>query len=283
MNTIKNEIHFDEFFIKSYKNYTSIVEQLYTKTITRANDKNFAHKYFLQQVESEIEFQQGFPFNGSVVSYFQIFYKMGFSWESFLKEVRILQQVYSSNNNNLDIKNFANQFLQFTPQELNRIHIENKIYFNNKTENSVYDFVTCFLLAKNRDTDFIKYVAKYKAMCDCLDPLRNKKEINVENNKNSIRTSNEIMRWNGAKGKKIELIRLLIALHDAKYFETCDGMLPSQEQTMNYFGKMLSVNLNNYEQDLSNGFESKLATNTAIFDKLKSTIEKRFHQKVEQH
>jgi hypothetical protein len=72
-------------------------------------------------------------------------------------------------------------------------------------------------------------------------------------------------------------------LHDAKYFETCDGMLPSQEQTMNYFGKMLSVNLNNYEQDLSNGFESKLATNTAIFDKLKSAIEKRFHQKVEQH
>jgi hypothetical protein len=208
MNTINNEIKFDEFFITSYKKYTSIAEQLYSKTITRAKDKNFAPKYFLQQVEYEIEFQQGFPFNALVVSYFQIFYKMGFSWESFLKEVSILQQVYSADDDNLNVKDFANQFLQFTPQEKKRIIIEGKIYLNNKTENSVYDFVTCFLLAKNRDTDFIKYVAKYKAMCDYLDALRTKKVINAENNKNSIRTSNESMRWNGAKGKKIELIRL---------------------------------------------------------------------------
>jgi hypothetical protein len=153
----------------------------------------------------------------------------------------------------------------------------------NQEEASIYDILSCTLLGKNRELDFVKYIAKYKTICAFMQTLRTPNEYNDANNTNSIRTSNDGIRWNGAKGKKIELIRLLVALNDCKYFETADGLVPNQEHLMHYFGEMLSINLKHYEQDLSNGFESRLPTNTAVFDKLKTAIEKRHSQKVEQN
>jgi hypothetical protein len=279
----KTENQFDELFIDANNNYKQIIETIYQKTMSQANDKKFAVNYFIQQIESEIEYYQSFSFNALVVSYFQIFYKMGFSWKKFLKEVRILQMIHAYKNKESNINEFAKMALEFTPQEIRRIEIESKMMQGIENAEILYNYTNCTLINKNRDIDFIKYVAKHQAMSEFLYKLKNNMENHDETNKNKIRTSNETIRWNAGKGKKIELIRLLVALNDCKYFETINGTVPSQDQLMQYFGEVLSVNLNHFEQDLSNGLESKLHTNTAIFDKLKSAIEKRFYQKVEQH
>jgi hypothetical protein len=283
VSELNTENLFDELFITVNKMYQQIIETIYQKTISQANDKRFAQNYFIKQMESEIEYYQSFSFNALVVSYFQIFYKMGFSWQKFLKEVRILQMIHAYKNKESNINEFAKMALVFTPQEIRRIEIEYKMMGSNDNDGIIYNHTYCTLINKNRDIDFIKYVAKYNAMSEFLFKLRNNMENHYETNKNKIRTSNETIRWNAGKGKKIELIRLLVALNDCKYFETIDGAVPSQDQLMQYFGEILTVNMNHFEQDLSNGLESKLHTNTAIFDKLKLAIEKRFHQKVEQN
>ncbi len=283
MKIILTEEQWNTTFIDTCKLYKNTIEGIYLKAITKANNKAFAKKYFLQYLESELDFYKGYAFNETVLGYFQIYFNLGFSWAKFFKEVHVLQKIYTYDGTNTDMNDYAKLCNEFTPQEIKRIVVESKMLQGNQEEKTIYDFVSCTLLTKNRDIDFVKYVAKYKAMCAFVQELRNTNECNDVNNTNIIRASNECIRWNGAKGKKIELIRLLVALNDCKYFETSDGLAPNQEQLMNYFGEMLSVNLKHYEQDLSNGFESKLQTNTAIFDKLKTAIEKRCKQKVEQN
>ena len=283
MQIIMTEAQWNNIFIDTFKLYKGIIESIYLKTIAKANNNVFAKNYFLEYMEAELEFCKGYSFNSTVIGYFQIYYNLGFTWAKFFKEVRILQKVYTYDANNTSMNDYAILCAEFSPQEVKRIVVESKMLKENQEETSTYDIVSCTLLGKKREIDFVKYIAKYKTMCAFVQELRNTNECNDVNNKNAIRASNESIRWNGAKGRKIELIRLLVALNDCKYFETSDGLVPNQEQLMNYFGEMLSVNLKHYEQDLSNGFESRLQTNTAVFDKLKTTIEKRCKQKIEQN
>ena len=283
MQIIITEEQWNTIFIDSCKFYKSIIEKICLKAITKANNKVFAKNYIIQYIESELDFNNEYAFNKTVLSYFQIYYNLGFTWAKFFKEVRILQKVYTYDATNTSMNHYAKLCSEFTPQEVKRITFESKILQGNQQEKTIYDTVNCTLLSKNRDIDFVKYIAKYKTISAFVQELRNTNECNDVNNTNIIRASNESIRWNGAKGKKIELIRLLVALNDCKYFETADGLIPNQEQLMNYFGEVLSVNLKHYEQDLSNGFESKLQTNTAVFDKLKTAIEKRHSQKVLQN
>lgn len=283
MNVTLNEEQYKELFLTYCEKYTSICETLFTKALDRANDRTFAREYFLQQIESELEFHKGFKFNGTVLSYFQLFYNLGFSWNRFLKEVRVLQKIHNYYEDTADMIGYATLHAEFSPQEIKRIEVEAEILRGSKNDNCIYNFVRSVLLTKSRDIDFIYYVAKYKSISDFVQTNRNPNEFKDVRNPKIINASNENIRWNGGKGKKIELIRLLVALNDCKYFETKEGTVPNQEQLMNYFGEMLSINLKHYEQDLSNGFESKLQTNIAVFEKLKLSIEKRYHQKVEQN
>ena len=283
MELILTEEQWNEQFKIACKLYKEIIEKIYTKTLQQANNKAFAKNYFIQQLESELDFHHGFPFNATVLSYFELFYNLGFSWDKFFKEIRILQNIYSYNESKMNTNDYSKLYSEFTPQEVKRIVWESKMLQGNNSQKTIYYFVQCVLLTKKRSIDFVKYIAKYKAVYDFVQIERIENENNDVNNKNTISTSNNSIRWNRAKGKKIELIRLLVSLNDNKYFETSEGLITSQEQLMNYFGEKLSINLNHYEQDLSNGFESKLQTNISIFDKLKLAIEKRFYQKVEQN
>jgi hypothetical protein len=283
MNLTLNEEQYKDLFRTYYEKYSSICETLFTKALDRANDRIFAREYFLKQIESELEFHKGFKFNGTVLSYFQLFYNLGFSWNRFLKEVRILQKIQSYYEDTADMAGYAKLHAEFSPQEIKRIAFEAEILQGSKNENCIYNYVRSTLLTKSRDIDFIYYVAKYKSISDFIQSYRNANGSNDANSPKKLYASNENIRWNGGKGKKIELIRLLVALNDCKYFESKEGTVPNQEQLMNYFGEMLSINLKHYEQDLSNGFESKLQTNIAVFEKLKLSIEKRYHQKVEQN
>ncbi len=283
MQIIMTEEQWDTIFIDTCKLYKSIIEKIYLKALTKANNKVFAKNYIIQYVESELDFNNGYPFNKTVLDYFQIYYNLGFTWAKFFKEVRILQKVYTYDEYNSTRNHYAKLCSEFTPQEIKRIALESKMLQENQQEKTICNFVSCSLLTKKRDIDFVKYLAKYKTIYAFVQELRKTNDCNEVNNTNIIRASNECIHWNNAKGKKIELIRLLVALNDCKYFETSDGLVPNQEQLMNYFGEMLSVNLKHYEQDLSNGFESKLQTNIAVFDKLKTAIERRYNQKVEQN
>lgn len=282
MQIIRTEQQWNIIFIETCNLYKGIIDKIFEKTIGKANNKAFAKNYFLEYVEAELEFFNGFPFNKMLISYFDLYYNMGFTWAKFFKEIRILKEIHTYDVSNTSAEEYFRLGVEFTTQEVKHIVIESKLLQEGKPEASIYNIVQCVLLNKRREIDFVKYIAKYKTICAFVDSLRNSKENNIEKNTSSIRIFNESVRWNGAKGKKIELIRLLVALNDCKYFETDKGLIPSQEQVMNYFGEMLSVNLKHYEQDLSNGFESKLQTNTAVFDKLKQAIEKRFQLKVEQ-
>lgn len=283
MQIIMTEEQWDTIFIDTCKLYKSIIDNLYLKVITKANNKVFAKNYCIQYIEAELDFNNGFAFNKTVLDYFQIYYNLGFTWAKFFKEVRILQKGYTYDESNSTMNVYAKLCSEFTPQEIKRIALESKMRQENQQEKTIYNFVSCSLLTKNRLIDFVKYIAKYKTIYAFLLELRNTNECNEVNSMSITSASKESIRWNGAKGKKIELIRLLVALNDCKYFETSEGLVPNQEQLMNYFGEILSVNLNHYEQDLSNGFESRLQTNTAVFDKLKTAIEKRYNQKVEQN
>lgn len=283
MQIILKEDYWNNIFIDTCKLYKEIIERLYLKTTTQANNKVFAKKYFLEYLEAELNFHKGYPFNGDVIDYFQIAFNLGFSWAKFFKEVRVMQKIYTYDENNTSIVDYAKFCAEFTPQERKRIVLESKVLNENREADCLYRIIRCALLHKNREVDFIKYVAKYKTMFAFVQQLRNTYKSNDVNNTNIIGTNNKTMRWNGAKGKKIELIRLLVALNDCKYFETDSGLVPSQGQLMNYFSEMLCINLKHFEQDLSNGFESKLQTNTALFDKLKMAIEKRYQQKIEQN
>lgn len=283
MQILMTETQWNTIFIDTCKLYKSIIEKIYLKAITKANNKVFAKNYIIQYVESELDFNNGFAFNKTVLYNFQIYYNLGFTWAKFFKEVRILQKVFNYDESNSSMYDYAKLCSEFTPQVLKRIALESKMLQDNQQEKTIYNFVSCSLLTKKRDIDFVKYIAKYKTIYAFLQELRKTNDCNEVNNTNIIRASNESIHWNNAKGKKIELIRLLVALNDCKYFETSEGLVPNQEQIMNYFGEILSINLNHYEQDLSNGFESRLQTNTAVFDKLKTAIERRYNQKVEQH
>lgn len=282
MQIKRTEEQWNIVFIDAYKLYRDIIENIYNKAIGKANNKTFAKSYFLEYLETELEFFNKSSFNQAIVNYFQVSYNLGLTWAMFFKEIRILKKIHTYNDSNANMDDYLKLCSEFTPQEVNRIVIESKLLKSDYQETSIYSVVSSTLLNKNREIDFVRYIAKYKSMCAFAHSLRSAKENNDENNKNTIKVSNDAIRWNGTKGKKIELIRLLVALNDCKYFETDKGLVPSQDQLMNYFGQVLSIKLNHYEQDLSNGFESKLQTNTALFDKLKRAIEKRFDQKVEQ-
>lgn len=283
MQILMTEEQWNTIFIDTCKLYKSILEKIYLKAMTKANNKVFAKNYIIQYIESELDFNNGYAFNKTVLDYFQIYYNLGFTWAKFFREVQVLQKIYTYNGTDTNMNDYAKLFDEFTPLEIKRIAWESKMLSENQQERTIYNFISCTLLTKNRDIDFVKFIAKYKTIHAFLQELQKTNECNEVNNKNIIRALNEIIRWNGAKGKKIELIRLLVALNDCKYFETSEGLVPNQEQLMNYFGEMLSVNLKHYEQDLSNGFESRLQTNTAVFDKLKTAIEKRYNQKIEQN
>jgi hypothetical protein len=71
------EEQWDTIFIDTCKLYKSIIEKIYLKALTKANNKVFAKNYIIQYVESELDFNKGYPFNKTVLGYFQIYYNLG--------------------------------------------------------------------------------------------------------------------------------------------------------------------------------------------------------------
>lgn len=284
MKQTLNEQECELYFKEQFTFYTTILEKLHLGALYQATDKVFANDYFRQHIETELAFQVGFPFVAKIIESFNLYRKLGLSWYKLLKEISIQQKIYTYKPKESSIQELAVIYNEFTINEIRRVELESSLLNvkNDEMKTSIYNFLKCNLLFMQRDIDFIRFFAKYLTLNEYLNKMKTDTNIDKNNVRGDNENDNSTIRWNGNKGKKIELIRLLVALNDCKYFETSEGRVPSQEQLMNYFGELLSVNLQHYEQDLSNGLESRLNTNTALFDKLKSAIEKRFNQKVEQ-
>lgn len=76
-------------------------------------------------------------------------------------------------------------------------------------------------------------------------------------------------------GAKTDLIRVLNALWELKFFEMNDGQIPSKKNFMKLTGDFFGTDLSSYQSSLSQSFkEQPLEVNLKIFDEMKNSIQK---------
>jgi len=76
------------------------------------------------------------------------------------------------------------------------------------------------------------------------------------------------------KGNKTNLIRIINALYEMRYFHDGNGQIPTKEAVMVAFGKSLGVDLSKYDSDLSQALNTgSLENNIAIFQQMSNVIQ----------
>jgi hypothetical protein len=77
------------------------------------------------------------------------------------------------------------------------------------------------------------------------------------------------------QGTKTDLIRILNAVYEMKYFEMADGQIPSKEIFMKQSGEFFGINLSKYDTDLSQALNNtSLEANLKVFEEMKSVTQK---------
>lgn len=112
-------------------------------------------------------------------------------------------------------------------------------------------------------------------------PVENQlsKEPDEKPNK-GLSTSN--IEWKKKEtNKKIELIRVIIALYDLDCFDTVDNSGITQEKVLQEFGKFLNIDLTDYSTNLSKGLEKSEQANLEIFERMKDKIKERMKDQLE--
>ena len=88
-----------------------------------------------------------------------------------------------------------------------------------------------------------------------------------------------LLRLSEKTGARIDIIRILYALHELKYIEMPDGNLPSKVDFMNLFGEFLGADLSNYNNGFSQAINnSKFESNIAVFKKMMKVIENQYEK-----
>ena len=82
--------------------------------------------------------------------------------------------------------------------------------------------------------------------------------------------------FSGKRGQKIDLFRVILALHECGFFSDGNGGKPRQEDVFNAFGTMLHEDFSGYQKNLH---ESKQINNDstvieALFKELKNAVNK---------
>jgi hypothetical protein len=105
------------------------------------------------------------------------------------------------------------------------------------------------------------------------------------NKKNSISFVNEpilsITKMNLKKGAKVDLIRIFVAMYDNGFFESETKQKVDLINVMKSLGDVLGMDLSDYQNNLSDAFNSKIETNLKVFDTLKQAIQKRYNKRLE--
>lgn len=104
--------------------------------------------------------------------------------------------------------------------------------------------------------------------------FRKEKEYGIEETKVSL---NANFKLSDKRGKKIDLIRILTAMYDLKFFVTGDDDLtPPKKDVMNAFGHLLNVDLSDYDKHFGQAIEKgKVEPNIEVFSKLSEKISKK--------
>jgi hypothetical protein len=77
------------------------------------------------------------------------------------------------------------------------------------------------------------------------------------------------------KGARIDLIRILHAVYELKFFVMSDGQIPSKGLFMKEAGEFFGVDLSSYDTDLSQALNNtSIEANRKIFEQMAGTIEK---------
>jgi hypothetical protein len=117
----------------------------------------------------------------------------------------------------------------------------------------------------------IQKVAEYEAIL-LVWPETNKNDENTETTTPNISQNNhQVFRLNEKIISKIDFIRIVNALYELRAFTKSDDTYPTKQETMKLFGKILGIDLSNYDKDLSKALiNSKVEANIEIFKKMES-------------
>lgn len=76
------------------------------------------------------------------------------------------------------------------------------------------------------------------------------------------------------QGTKTDLIRILNAVYELKYFEMADGQIPSKEMFMKQAGEFFGTDLSKYDIDLSQALNNtSLEANLKVFEQMKEVTQ----------
>ena len=107
---------------------------------------------------------------------------------------------------------------------------------------------------------------------------QNMQSRKTENNGQPAKTSSSIT-LNPKKGMKVNLFRVVIALHKLGFFVDKTGSAPDQEDVFQAFGDMLGKDYSKYYKDLSEA--SKKKNEITIFQELEQAFAEYEEQKLE--
>ena len=107
---------------------------------------------------------------------------------------------------------------------------------------------------------------------------QNMQSRKTENNGQPAKTSSSIT-LNPKKGMKVNLFRVVIALHKLGFFVDKTGSAPDQEDVFQAFGDMLGKDYSKYYKDLSEA--SKKKNEITIFQELEQAFTEYEEQKLE--
>jgi hypothetical protein len=83
------------------------------------------------------------------------------------------------------------------------------------------------------------------------------------------------------QGAKVDLIRIIVAMYDNGFFESETKQKVDLINVMKSLGDVLGMDLSDYQNNLSDAFNSKIETNLKVFDTLKQAIQKRYNKRLE--
>ena len=98
---------------------------------------------------------------------------------------------------------------------------------------------------------------------------QNMQSRKTENDDKSVNTTSSIT-LNPKKGMKVNLFRVIIALHKLGFFVDKTGIAPDQEDVFKAFGDMLGKDYSKYYKDLSEA--SKKKNEVTIFQELEKAF-----------
>lgn len=113
---------------------------------------------------------------------------------------------------------------------------------------------------------------------DVVDASQKQVIINKEPQYSKGKEQNMIT-LNPKKGMKVNLFRVIIALHKLGFFVDKSGIAPDQEDVFNAFGDMLGKDYSKYYKDLSEA--SKKKNEVTIFQELEKAFAEYEEDKLE--